>query len=82
VATRAVATQFVKVTERPGYEHKRRWQAIAALEKAYQHCSWYLVVLAVDPKLDPVRSDPRFADLLHRMNLQPLLGQEFDFRLN
>jgi hypothetical protein len=44
---------------------------MAALEKAYQRCSWYLVALAVDPKLDPLRSAPRFADPLHRMNLQP-----------
>ena len=45
-------------------------QAFAALEKAYQDRSWYVTELLVDPKLDPLRSDPRFADLLRRMNLQ------------
>jgi hypothetical protein len=43
---------------------------MAALVKAYQHCSWHLVALGVEPKLNPLRSDPRFTDLLRRMNLQ------------
>jgi TolB-like protein/cytochrome c-type biogenesis protein CcmH/NrfG/predicted Ser/Thr protein kinase len=46
-------------------------QAMVALEKAYRDRSWYLTELLVDPKLDPLRSDARFADLARRMNLKP-----------
>jgi eukaryotic-like serine/threonine-protein kinase len=41
------------------------------LEKAYEQRSWFLASLRVDRAYDPLRSDPRFADLLRRMNLQP-----------
>jgi tetratricopeptide (TPR) repeat protein len=39
------------------------------LEKAYQARSFQLVSLKVDPTLDNIRSDPRFADLLARVGL-------------
>jgi TolB-like protein/DNA-binding winged helix-turn-helix (wHTH) protein/Flp pilus assembly protein TadD len=48
-------------------------KAFEWLEKGYQRHSLGLggVALKVDPVWDPLRSDPRFADLLRRMNLQP-----------
>ncbi len=44
-----------------------RDRALEWLEKAYQDRSTYMVYAKTDPLLDPVRSDPRFAALLHRM---------------
>jgi TolB-like protein/DNA-binding winged helix-turn-helix (wHTH) protein/Flp pilus assembly protein TadD len=47
-------------------------KALEWLEKGYERHSLGLagVDLKVDPLWDPLRSDPRFADLLRRMNLQ------------
>jgi tetratricopeptide (TPR) repeat protein len=39
------------------------------LNKAYQEHSNGLGAIAVEPAFDPLRSDPRFQDLLRRMNL-------------
>jgi len=38
------------------------------LEKAYQNRSHDIVFSKVWPQFDPLRSDPRFQDLLRRMN--------------
>jgi serine/threonine protein kinase/TolB-like protein/Flp pilus assembly protein TadD len=46
-------------------------QAFAWLEKAVEDRSPQLVYLRVDPRVDPLRSDPRFQDLLRRMNFPP-----------
>lgn len=46
-----------------------REQALEWLEKAYEERSEWLVWLKVDPKLDSLRSDPRFADLVQRVGL-------------
>jgi len=39
------------------------------LEQAYAERLWYLGVLAVDPLFDRLRADPRYKDLLRRMDL-------------
>jgi hypothetical protein len=43
--------------------------AFAWLEEAYKTHSEGLTNLKIDPCLDPLRSDPRFADLLRRTGL-------------
>ena len=48
-----------------------RDQALEWLQKAYDRHSDYLVVLKVEPLLDPLRSDPRFAKLLQSVGLAP-----------
>jgi eukaryotic-like serine/threonine-protein kinase len=46
-------------------------KALEWLEKAYEGRSWYLCSLSVDPKLDGLRSDPRFQDLMRRIGFPP-----------
>ena len=44
-------------------------QALAWLEKAYQEQSNMVQLIKVHPYFDPLRSDPRFVDLVHRVGL-------------
>lgn len=44
-------------------------RAFAWLEKAYDERSFFLTWLQTDPALDPLRSDPRLADLRRRVGL-------------
>jgi hypothetical protein len=44
-------------------------QAFTWLEKAYAQRSNVLTTLKVDPTYDPLRSDPRYQDLLRRARL-------------
>ncbi len=46
-------------------------QAFSYLEKAYEDRDYYLTLLQIKPRFDPLRSDPRFQDLLRRMNFPP-----------
>ncbi len=42
-------------------------KALAELEKAYANHEYGLIQLRADPRLDPLRDDPRFQDLLKRV---------------
>ena len=43
--------------------------AFAELEKAFQYRDWFLPRLKVDPFMDPLRDDPRFDEMVKRLNL-------------
>ncbi|HKD79999.1 MAG TPA: protein kinase [Candidatus Angelobacter sp.] len=43
--------------------------AFAALNQSYGQRSEHLLYLKVEPLIDPLRADPRFADLVHRVGL-------------
>jgi len=46
-------------------------EAFAWLEKAFEGHSGSLLRIRWEPPFDPLRSDPRYADLMRRMGLQP-----------
>ena len=52
-----------------GLDEKEK--ALEYLQKSYEEHSQKLVMLQVEPILDPLRDDSRFQDLLLRMNLEP-----------
>ena len=61
--THAVAVVYAGLGEKD--------RALEWLEKAYKVHDKGMCYLKVDPPLDPLRSDPRFQDLLRRMNFPP-----------
>ncbi len=61
VSSYSIAEVYVGIGDRD--------KAFEWFQKAYEERSRALVFLRVDPRLDPVRSDPRFQDLLRRIGL-------------
>jgi Tfp pilus assembly protein PilF len=47
-----------------------RRAALDWLEKAYEDRNWYMPWIHLDPRFDPIRSEPRFQDLVRRMGLK------------
>lgn len=45
--------------------------AFDMLERAYETRSSWLPIVNIDPRVDPLRDDPRFDDLLRRIGLAP-----------
>ena|SRR5215204_3915588 len=45
------------------------------LERAHEERLWYLALLAVDPLFDRLRPDPRYTELIRRMNLTTAVRQ-------
>jgi TolB-like protein/Flp pilus assembly protein TadD len=46
-------------------------QALSWIERAVEDRAWESVCLQVEPKLDGLRSEPRFKELIHRIGLAP-----------
>ena len=46
-------------------------EALNQLERAYKNRDWAQLQLKVTPYWDPLRSDPRFQDLVRRVGLPP-----------
>jgi eukaryotic-like serine/threonine-protein kinase len=46
-------------------------RAFEWLQKALEERSWSLAFVAVDPDMDPLRSDPRLAELIQKLGLAP-----------
>ena len=46
-------------------------QSLKYLEMAYEDRSWWMTWLRVDPRFDSIRGDPRYQNLIRRMNLTP-----------
>jgi TolB-like protein/DNA-binding winged helix-turn-helix (wHTH) protein len=43
--------------------------ALDWLEKSYQHHDYWMLYINVDPEYDPIRSDPRFQAIIHRLGV-------------
>ena len=43
--------------------------ALDWLEHSYQDHDYWLLFYNVDPEMDPIRSDPRFQEMMHRLGV-------------
>ena len=71
---RVSASQMAVVHAAVGEED----QAFEWLKRAYRDREGFLPFLGVNPRMDPLRKDPRFDDLLRRVGLEPSSGHNGD----
>jgi tetratricopeptide (TPR) repeat protein len=67
ISTQKFVSAYLRAVVYAGLGENDR--AFEWLEKAWLERSWFLIFLKVEPIFDPLRSDPRFADLVRRVNL-------------
>ena len=48
---------------------KEKEQALTQLEKAFEERSWWLVFASINLRFDSLRGEPRFLEILQKMNL-------------
>jgi TolB-like protein/Tfp pilus assembly protein PilF len=63
----AYISAYVLATSHAALGEKDR--AFAELNKSFENREYFMTLLKVDPRLDPLRSDPRFADLMREVRL-------------
>ena len=44
--------------------------AMRYMQQAFKNSEWPMVVIAEEPRVDPLRRDPRFQEILAKLNLQ------------
>ena len=69
MAARRYVSNFPRALICAGLGEKDR--ALEWLERVFQEHSSGMVKLKVDPRLDPLRRDARFIDLVRRVGLKP-----------
>ncbi|HEV7242667.1 MAG TPA: tetratricopeptide repeat protein [Thermoanaerobaculia bacterium] len=68
-AKTSYVSPFLLATVHLGLGEKEK--SLALLERAYEEHDWALIWANVSPRLDPLRSDPRFQSVLSRMKFPP-----------
>jgi tetratricopeptide (TPR) repeat protein len=69
LSRRRYVSPYVIATVHAGLGERDR--AFAWLEKAFEERDFSLVMLRIDPRLDALRPDPRFTNLMRRVGLSP-----------